>query len=298
MVGHSPRCDEEGLRDLGVGTALGGEPGDPEFTRGERIHPSEAKSSGASAGRQCFCLHPFYEGDGAAAGCDLEGLPERLPRLNSVTVAPQRAPEVCLGFGQVELRRRFPQRGDRRAEMVDRIVVVQQGQRAKSNADPSRYGGAERVREVFPRHLPAFIGAVLCQHRGERWPPGPDHGVSVQQEVAQPARLSKVFDTVLSPPPRAAQAAADLPEAGSKSGFVVEVDGRDADALDCLVRRLALAALETYLGEGCPDSIHKLRQVLGTQLEGGARIRLGIGEKPISNSASALCIIEITNAIM
>ena len=168
MICHRLRSDEQVLRDLPVRLPFSSKPGDAKLAGSERVYALKTGATRTGARRYGFSLHPFYQGNGATASCDIERFPERLPRLHSVTLAPKLTTEVCQGACPIELRRRFLQHLDCRTEQVDPIGLIESGQGAEGNADRSRDARTVGIGEVILRELTGFVRAFPGQHCGER----------------------------------------------------------------------------------------------------------------------------------
>ena len=160
MVCNRVHGDEQGLRDLAVGAAFGGESGDAKLARGEGIRPSKTGAPRASAGRQRFGLCPFHKWHGATASSDLERLPQRFPGLDPVALPPERSSEVGQCSGEVQRRRRFLQLRDRRSQQIDRVIVAQHRKCAKGDTDRSRDAGAAGVGKVLLGQPPGLLSLI------------------------------------------------------------------------------------------------------------------------------------------
>lgn len=74
-----PQGDEEGLGDLFVGLAFGGELDDPELCRGEGVAAGLGDAAGAGAGEPQLLQGMVDERRGAAAMGEIGALGERFP---------------------------------------------------------------------------------------------------------------------------------------------------------------------------------------------------------------------------
>src|SRR5205823_2148805 len=86
--------DVEGLCDLLVGHAVGGEMGDAAFADGQGVHAGQHEPAGAGTECRQFALESAYQPGCSGPVGDLEATPEQLVRLSPVVGRAEQRREV------------------------------------------------------------------------------------------------------------------------------------------------------------------------------------------------------------
>jgi hypothetical protein len=139
--------DEEGLGDLAVGEALGGELGDAALAGRQRIEPSQNDPTRARTGGPELGLGVLGEGSGAGAVGSVESLAEELPRFGAAIAAPEQGAEVCEGARSLQAGVAALERGDGLAKQ-GRSTVTAGHDAGGTHRHAERARGAERAGEL------------------------------------------------------------------------------------------------------------------------------------------------------
>lgn len=96
------RGDEEALGDLAVGHPLGGETGDAELARGQRLDAAEDRLAGSGAGRRQLGAGALLQRGGATSVREVEPFTQGLAGLLAVVGSTQGGAKVDQSVGVLE----------------------------------------------------------------------------------------------------------------------------------------------------------------------------------------------------
>src|SRR5690349_11365035 len=157
---------EQCLRDLAVGHAVGGHPRDALLGRGQLAPALDRIAARARPGGDELIVRSRRDRRRAARGRELDGLGQRRAGRGGPARAPVRGAEREQGERELQPRRRRAQDRDRLVEVFDARAC--QSGRAQRHPERPRLAEGARPRDVLGGELAGLIGPAELRQQGHR----------------------------------------------------------------------------------------------------------------------------------
>src|SRR5581483_1397395 len=268
-------ADEQGLRDLPVAHAPGGELGHPELGWGQRLRAADPPPPKPRPRRAQLAGGQPLEREGAEVGALVQAPPQDVARRRDPASPPQRRPVEHERPGVLDPRRR---RGEDPDGLLERLeptpVAPHEPERHERHADRPRRPVAPGALEAVCDQLLGALALAELRRRDRRpRPPGADRGVQDPRLVEHAAGLQRRLERPVGMAAGEVDPGLGLEDQGLHRGAL---PGRVVARPAQLRRRgVQLAALDQRPGELRP---RRGQEVLPALALGGDGL-LGIGDR-------------------